>query len=505
MRIISVFIIMLRSGFCHKSGDVQRGSDVSLRCDVPFLSESSTLHWEKDGEQTSNTTLMYNNSAFIILHTVDEHSKGNYYCILTKEGSVETVKRHTLTIASNSYNEKSKAFLIYRQSSSNSEVLLICKSRKVYENLKWTWAPRPDSQIDLIAFKHRKQVQLKGPIKPGRRSSKEYDSQALIFHVSPVKFNYSGTYRCITETTTYTTIILHTIRVSVEPSDGVLMNQSVVFTCQLSEVTGSVTLVWLRMEGNRGVLVKQQMMTEKNQKLQLTVNVSSYESDLMNWQCAVFTENTLRALAPVTNYSLTSTATNEPDISTETSTGTNKEDSVTQDSHPQIAISVACAVSVLILLGLLVFTCQRKTGHIAGLKSEEDEEIHYASVTVAGSNQGTDSWLKMKQASSEVCCQTPCFTNILDCHPDLMHGIYVCATVSTILYFSIFRRWTENLKSSTQRLKQSEHCHWKLHTLYILITAYTALLWYIKALDYSKVLHLLCSVCKQGVSGFHLH
>ncbi|XP_043105417.1 uncharacterized protein LOC122352013 isoform X2 [Puntigrus tetrazona] len=358
---IQIFILMC--GYFYRfhtieppSLQVQRGSDVSLRCDVPFLSESSTLHWEKDGEQTSNTTLMYNNSAFIILHTVDEHSKGNYYCILTKEGSVETVKRHTLTVASNSHTEKSKAFLIYRQSSSNSEVLLICKSRKVYENLKWTWAPRPDSQIDLIAFKHRKQVQLKGPIKPGRRSSKEYDSQALIFHVSPVKFNYSGTYRCITETTTYTTIILHTIRVSVEPSDGVLMNQSVVFTCQLSEVTGSVTLVWLRMEGNRGVLVKQQMMTKKNKNLQLTVNVSSYETDLMNWQCAVFTENTLRALAPVTNYSLTSTTTNEPDISTETSTGTNKA----INKHAKTAASTVLALFIVTLLGTLLYYCYKK-------------------------------------------------------------------------------------------------------------------------------------------------
>ncbi|XP_016400815.1 uncharacterized protein LOC107733623 [Sinocyclocheilus rhinocerous] len=210
---------------------VVRGSDVSLRCDFPLLNESSTLHWEKDGEQISNATLMYNNSAYIILHTVDERSEETYYST--------------------------------------------------------------------------------------------YNSQALMFHISPVNFNYRGTYRWITETGIYTTIILYTIRVSVEPPDGVLRNQSVVLTCELSEVTGSVILVWLRMEGNRGVLVKQQIMTEKNKKLQLTVNLSSYETDPMNWQCAVFTENTLRALAPIT-ISLTSTTTNAPSMSTETSTVTNQ-------------------------------------------------------------------------------------------------------------------------------------------------------------------------------------
>ncbi len=113
------------------------------------------------------------------------------------------------------------------------------------------------------------------------------------------------------------------ISVSVEPPDGVLKNQSVVLTCEVSEVTDSVTLVWLRMEGNRGVLVKQQIMTEKNKKLQLTVNLSSYETAPLLWQCAVFTESTLRALAPIT-ISLTSTTTNAPSMSTETSTVTNQ-------------------------------------------------------------------------------------------------------------------------------------------------------------------------------------
>uniref|UniRef100_A0A9J8CLM8 Si:ch73-7i4.3 n=1 Tax=Cyprinus carpio carpio TaxID=630221 RepID=A0A9J8CLM8_CYPCA len=290
-----------------------------------------------------------------------------------EDGKTETVRIHTLNVTLHSYNGEKRNRLIYRQSSSNSDVLLICKSSKTYESLKWTWEPKPNSRIDLIAFEKEIQVQLKEPNKrSGIRSSTKYNSQALIFHISPVYFNYRGTYRCITEISVYTTIILHTIRVSVEPPDGVLRNQSVVLTCELSEVTGSVMLVWLRMEGNRGVLVKQQIMTKKNNKLQLTVNLSSYESDLMNWQCAVFTENTLRALAPITN------SLNLSDLSTETLTVTNQEDTMTQDSHLHIVITVACAVSVsvLILLGLLVFKYQRKTG--------------------------ADSWFKSRSISSEV-------------------------------------------------------------------------------------------------------
>ncbi|XP_048049627.1 uncharacterized protein LOC125270274 [Megalobrama amblycephala] len=314
-------IFILMCGFCSRfhaieyprnktaQTEVQRGVDVSLRCEVSFLSESSTLQWEKDGQQTSNTTLLYNNSAYIILHTVDKHNEGKYYCRLMENGTVKTVRNYLLTVSSNSYNKNNT---IYRQSSNNSDVSLICKSSRKYESWKWTWEPRPDSQIiDLIAVEKGSEVQVKGPIKPGRLSSTTYNDQLFTFHISPVNFNHSGAYRCITndQKIPYTTTMLHTIRVSVEPPDGVLRTQSVILTCEVSEVTDSVTLVWLRMEGNRGVLEKQQIMTEH--KLQLTVNLSSYETDPLHWQCAVFTENELRALAPITISLSSSTLTNQ--------------------------------------------------------------------------------------------------------------------------------------------------------------------------------------------------
>ncbi|KAK9969339.1 hypothetical protein ABG768_027521 [Culter alburnus] len=353
--------------------EVLRGVDVSLRCEVSFLSESSTLQWEKDGQQTSNTTLLYNNSAYIILHTVDKHNEGKYYCRLMENGRVKTVRIHTLTVSSNSYNKNN---IIYRQSSNNSDVSLICKSVTKFESWKWTWEPRPDSQIiDLIAVEKGREVLVKGPIKPGKLSSTTYNSQLFIFHISPVNFNYSGTYRCITNTGIYSTTMLHTIRVLVEPPDGVLRTQSVILTCEVSEVTDSVTLVWLRMEGNRGVLEKQQIMTEN--KFQLTVNLSSYETDPLHWQCAVFTENKLRALAPIT-IRLSSSTTNAP------------KDIMTQDSHLQMVIVVACVVTgcvLILLLGLLVFKRQQKTG--------------------------ADSWFKISHASSE---------DMLDCSTTVIYS-----------------------------------------------------------------------------------
>ncbi|KAK9969340.1 hypothetical protein ABG768_027522 [Culter alburnus] len=359
---ILIFILMLRSGFCYKS-QVQRGVDVSLRCEVSFLSESSTLQWERDGQQTSNTTLLYNNSAYIILHTVDEINEGGYYCRLMENGTVKTVRNYLLNVSSDTYNGNKTNNIIYRQSSNNSDVSLICKSAKKYERWKWTWEPRPDSQIiDLIAVEKGRDVLVKGPIKPGRLSSTTYNDQLFIFHISSVNFNHSGTYRCVTndQDIPYTTTMLHTIRVSVEPPDGVLRTQSVILTCEVSEVTDTMTLVWLRMEGNRGVLEKQQIMTEN--KFQLTVNLSSYETDPLHWQCAVFTENKLRALAPIT-IRLSSSTTNAP------------KDIMTQDSHLQMVIVVACVVTgcvLILLLGLLVFKRQRKTGELISETVKED-------------------------------------------------------------------------------------------------------------------------------------
>nr|XP_021327871.1 uncharacterized protein LOC101884718 [Danio rerio] len=226
-------------------------------------------------------------------------------------------------------HRNTKNHTIYRQSSSKSDVSLICKSSKKYDSWRWTWEKRPNSQIDLMTVEKGGKVQVKGPIKPGRFSSATYNSQAFTFHISPVLFNYSGTYRCITETTIYTTTILHTIRVSVEPPGVVSRNQSVLLTCELSEVTESVTLVWLRMERNRGVLEQQKMMTEKNNKLHLTLNLSSYQTESLHWQCAVFTENQLRALAPV----IVSFTSNAPTISPKNSTATNRGNISTQFTY----------------------------------------------------------------------------------------------------------------------------------------------------------------------------
>lgn len=77
-------------------------------------------------------------------------------------------------------------------------------------------------------------------------------------------------------------------------------NQSVDLTCEVSDLREEVILAWLRMEGNRAMLIKQEVLTQRDMKRRVSVTLNSVFEDQLICQCAVFTENTLRALAPVT-------------------------------------------------------------------------------------------------------------------------------------------------------------------------------------------------------------
>jgi len=152
------------------------------------------------------------------------------YCILTE---MYSLKFTMLPIVfPDSYNGNNKINTIYRQSSNNSDVSLICKTKKEYNRWKWTWEQRPNSQTDLMAVEEGRDVQVKGPIKPGRLSSTTYNSQVFIFHISPVNFNYSGTYRCITDEkkNPYTTTMLRTIRGLQISNQSIQINTMIFFS-----------------------------------------------------------------------------------------------------------------------------------------------------------------------------------------------------------------------------------------------------------------------------------
>ncbi|KAG9271196.1 hypothetical protein AMEX_G14083 [Astyanax mexicanus] len=397
----SIFILIFKIYYRIQAEDckAQRGTDVTLICEVHSLPEFSTLQWDGLGASIPNTTLFLNNTAYIILHSVDQHSQGTYNCTLRQNEKKEIKKSVTLSVTKHTYLKKTSS--LYRGSSITSDLLLICKSQVLYNRIMWSLKQQAvQGEVVLMAAEKGKKPNFTGAIKPGKHSSIFYDGQEFIFHISPVRFNYSGTYTCIgDDKTVYSRFKLHTVRVSAEPPHGAFRNQSVVLTCEVSEVTDQMTLAWLRMEGNRAVLVKQGVLTNRNSTKTLTLIPRNLSDEQRMWQCAVFTENKLRALAPLSIFAETP----------------QQGGDVVEGTILYTVVIVGCAVvgCVVLLLGVLLFYCHRKSaagapskeekrlredqrhsdsayvnrddGHVVAVKpvEEEEEELHYASVTVA--------------------------------------------------------------------------------------------------------------------------
>ncbi|KAI4898317.1 hypothetical protein NFI96_007793 [Prochilodus magdalenae] len=364
--------------------EAQRGTDVTLSCEASRLPESSTLQWEREGASTPNITLFLNNTAYIILYSVDHRSQGTYTCKLKHNGEVQM--HGSLTVNVTEYTYSMKSFVLYRESSNSSGLVLICRSKTLYDKIIWKKQP----EWVMIAAEKGQKPKVNGSIQPGIHSSTSYDGNEFIFHVSPVQFNYNGTYACaVNNETIYSRITLHTVRVSAEPPDGVLRDQSVVLTCEVSNPTDQATMAWLSMKGNNAVLVKQIVLTNSRRTLKVTLEGLSEEQLL--WQCAVFNESTLRALAPI-KIRLLSAQSGEGAVA---------------GSSLRTVIIIACVVAacVALMLGTLLVYCQRKSaadgGHVTMLKpEEEEEELHYATVTVMGVCHGAGGNARKKTPPS---------------------------------------------------------------------------------------------------------
>ncbi|XP_076857405.1 uncharacterized protein LOC143511713 [Brachyhypopomus gauderio] len=381
----------------------QQGNDVTLCCKVSLLPEFSTVWWEREGAPTANTTLFYNNTAFLLLHTVTHDSQGKYLCNLIYKGKMLTKAAQMLDVSKYSTQKKN---ILYRESSNHSDLLLICKSKKLYDRIMWIWHSE-ETNVVMIAAEEGREPNVTGPIAPGQHTTMLYNGQQFNFHISPVKFIYNGTYKCVVnDKTIYSTSVLHTLRVSAEPPGGVFRNRPVVLTCEVSEVTDHVTLAWLSMEGGRGVLVKQEVLTKSSSKT-LSITVDSVSEEKHLWQCAVFTGKNLSALVPITLTAPTQTPSSGKPNHTAV---LHKEGDgrVAEDTGVRTAVVVSCGVTVcvVVVVGILFFFCHKQSPadipsmtemtstdavRVAMVKPQEEDELHYASVTVVGLCHGTNA------------------------------------------------------------------------------------------------------------------
>ncbi|XP_061090123.1 uncharacterized protein LOC133123661 [Conger conger] len=215
-----VFAVEVKS---LRSQKAPEGSDVTMSCEVSHLPDSATLAWERDREPTANTTLIYNNTAHIIIHSVDQHSEGTYNCTLRRNGTLIFSVPNELIVLKETLETR---HTLYRGSLNSSEVVLICHSLSSYTKASWSWLPVSETQaISVVNAGKHENVSISMEMDKERFSSDVFDGYKFPLRISPVKFGDSG------------------------------MNQPVVLNCEISQVIGTVTLAWLRMKGGRGELV----------------------------------------------------------------------------------------------------------------------------------------------------------------------------------------------------------------------------------------------------------
>ncbi|XP_038862813.1 carcinoembryonic antigen-related cell adhesion molecule 1-like isoform X2 [Salvelinus namaycush] len=350
-----VFGFVLKVTPNYNGSQVYLGSDVSVRCEVSSLPDGATLQWERDGDSTSNTTLFYNKTAHMIIHTVDQNYQGRFNCNFRLNGELLFTVYTTLNVRTDTFNKP--LIHLFRESSNSSEMKLICRSSNTYRRAAWTMSR--STSVTLTSS---------DKIRSDRFSSPPFNRYDFPLHVSPVTFEDSGTFACFFDNQIFGLVKLTTFRVS--ESGGPPGGQPVVLTCELSEVSGEpVTLAWMRMEGSRGLLVKQDVLTESHPNRMLSVTLPSLRRDQLHWQCAVFTEGMLRATA-----SLTLTLPTQTTMSSMT---------VTTDIHLQTVVIVACIAMVVagVLVGALVFYLKRKKTAVTNLPLTQKNDPVYDNIT----------------------------------------------------------------------------------------------------------------------------
>ncbi|XP_064170531.1 uncharacterized protein LOC135243029 isoform X2 [Anguilla rostrata] len=273
-----------------------KGSDVVMSCEVSHLPDSATLDWERDREPTANTTLIYNNTAHIIIHSADQYSEGTYNCTLRWNGALIFSIPTTLQFYKGTHGTE---HTLYRGSLNSSEVVLFCRFLISDGKVYWQWEPLSMTNAILVASADTFENGLISMDIEKERFSSQRHGFNFSLRITPVKFGDSGKYFCYFDRHLMATVTLVTVQVSAVPPGGLSRSQSVVLNCEISQVIGSVTLAWLRMKGGRGELVKQEVLSEGHPEKMLSLTLPILSRDQLHWACAVFTESMLRAQVPL--------------------------------------------------------------------------------------------------------------------------------------------------------------------------------------------------------------
>ncbi|GCB62197.1 hypothetical protein scyTo_0014457, partial [Scyliorhinus torazame] len=191
-------------------------------------------------------------------------------------------------------------YTLYRSRTNHSELDLICDVISEYIKTKWTWSSRYfQNQEKEIASTYKSQLINVNRTDFGDRlfpTETNFNSKNFRVRIVPVLFEDAGVYTCSLGTSKMVTITLITVKVTAEPSDAVSEGDTVTLTCSVSDVTGSMRLVWISSDG-KTVVEKTLKEGEQGEDL-FQLIIQKAERGSRNWTCVLFHQNTPKIFIP---------------------------------------------------------------------------------------------------------------------------------------------------------------------------------------------------------------
>ncbi|XP_038652085.1 uncharacterized protein LOC119965406 [Scyliorhinus canicula] len=272
------------------------GSDVILSCTISRLSDTVSLHWkQRDSSQPNRSKtdqIRINNTVYLIVKHVAVED-GKLYCFELKEnGSITLTEEVDFSTFQYLFG---KSYTLYRSGTDHSELDLICFDdySSSDNTAAWKWKSHQHrAQEKVIASASRSQPINGNRTDFGNRlvpTVTHFNGKDFNVRIVPILFEDAGIYTCFLKTYKIVTITLITVKVTAEPSDAVSDGDNVTLTCSVSDVTGSMRLVWISSDGK--TVAEKTLNGQNGEEKSLRLIIQKAERGSRNWKCVLFHQN----------------------------------------------------------------------------------------------------------------------------------------------------------------------------------------------------------------------
>ncbi|XP_072120182.1 uncharacterized protein [Mobula birostris] len=269
------------------------GSDVTLSCTISRLPDTVSLHWKPRGfSQGSNNTdqIHLNNTVYLMVRHIGTGDPHLYTWEVQENDSIVLTGDTSVGVDDNLHN---KMYRVYRADIDHSELKLICETYSELHETKWTWKSHFQNRVMEIATSYRSQpinVSGRSYFENRLRTTEEsLNDRNFDVRIVPVQFEDAGVYTCSLHSHQYVTIGLITVEVTAEPPDAVTEGDIVTLTCSVSEVSESMSLVWINRDGE--TVNEKIFMEQKNEGDSLQLIIPTDDKIQRKWTCVLFHQN----------------------------------------------------------------------------------------------------------------------------------------------------------------------------------------------------------------------